>query len=266
MTITETLRGVRLKEPEGDEPVPGMRTETKMSAVRRIVLAAALLVGLAPQARADTESGWQAYLAGDHAAAVAELGPLAEAGEAQAQFYMGTLAAQGAGVPRDYRAALDWYARAAEQGHTGAQFSLGLLYYNGAGAGAVAQDLADAARLMEAAAQGGNAMAQHLLGRMYRRGRGVEPNRALALKWSLSAAQRGVPGAQYEVGVLISGRPHDRAERVAAYAWFLLAERAGHPGARQNLDLLNRKMHQVDIGQAVELADAWTPPQSGAAE
>jgi hypothetical protein len=82
------------------------------------------------------------------------------------------------------------------------------------------------------------------------------------------------------MGVLISSRPRDRAERVAAYAWFLLAERAGHPGARQNLDLLNRKMHQVDIDQAAELADAWTPPadawsppeaarkppQSGAAE
>ena len=69
-----------------------------------------------------------------------------------------------------------------------------------------------------------------------------------------------MPGAQYEMGVLITSRPHDRAERVAAYAWFLLAERAGHPGARQNLDLQNRKMHQVDIDQAVGLADAWTPP------
>ncbi len=36
--------------------------------------------------------------------------------------------------------------------------------------------------------------------------------------------------------------------------------RTGHPGARENLDLLNRKMHQVDIDQAVEIADAWTPP------
>ena len=125
----------------------------------------------------------------------------------------------------------------------------------------MARDLVAAARLMEAAARAGNAMAQHLMGRMYRLGRGVERNRALALKWSLSAAQRGVPGAQYEMGVLISGRPHDRAERVAAYAWFLLAERAGHPGARQNLDLLNRKMHQVDIDQAVEFADAWASPQ-----
>ncbi len=175
---------------------------------------------------------------------------------------MGTLSEHGAGVPRDYRAALDWYARAAAQDHAGAQFALGLLYYNGAGEGAISPDPAKAARLLRAAAGAGNAMAQHLLGRMYRLGRGVGRNRALALKWSLSAAQRGVPGAQYEMGVLISDRPHDRAERVAAYAWFLLAERAGHPGARENLDLLNRRMHRVDVEQAVAIADAWKPPDN----
>jgi hypothetical protein len=85
-----------------------MKTETEIWCLRRIILAAVLLIGFPAQARADAESGWRAYLAGDHAAAVGELGPLAEAGEAQAQFYMGTLAEQGAGVPKDYRRALEW--------------------------------------------------------------------------------------------------------------------------------------------------------------
>ncbi len=98
-----------------------------MWSVRRTLLAAALSIGFPAQAWADAESGWRAYLAGDHAAAAGELGPLAEAGEAQAQFYMGTLAEQGAGVPQDYRRALEWYALAAGQGHAGAQFALGLL-------------------------------------------------------------------------------------------------------------------------------------------
>ncbi len=238
-------------------------TETGRSAVRAMprVVAFFFLIAFAAQARADAERGWQAYLAGDYAAAVGELRPLAEAGEAQAQFYMGTLAEHGAGVPKDYGAALEWYARAAGQGHVGAQFAIGLLYHDGAGQGAVPQDPVAAARWLGAAAEAGNAMAQHLLGRMYRLGRGVARDDALALKWSQTAAQRGVPGAQFEMGVLISSRPHGRAERVAAYAWFLLAERAGHPGARQNLDLLNRKMHQVDIDQARDLADAWASPQ-----
>jgi TPR repeat protein len=96
---------------------------------------------------------------------------------------------------------------------------------------------------------------------MYRLGRGVPKDEALAVKWSLSAAQRGVPGAQFEVGLLITSRKHDRAEAVAAYAWFLLADRAGHPGALSNLDLMRLSMHQVDIDQATKMADAWKPPE-----
>ncbi len=229
--------------------------------MRRRLLIAAFLIGFARPAWADVESGWQAYLAGDHRGAAAELKPLAEAGMAQAQFYMGTLSEHGAGVPKDYRAAVDWYGRAAGQGHPGAQFALGLLYYNGADDGAVPPDPTKAARWLGASAEAGNAMAQHLVGRMYRLGRGVAQDRARALEWSLIAAQRGVPGAQYEMGVLISSRPHDRAERVAAYAWFLLAERAGHPGARQNLDRLAPRMHKVDIEQAAGIAEAWVPAE-----
>ena len=102
-------------------------------------------------------------------------------------------------------------------------------------------------------------MAQHLLGRMYRRGSGVLKDEAQAVKWSLAAARRGVPGAQFEVGILITSRAHDRGEAVAAYAWFLLADRAGHPGARSNLDLLGPRMYQEDIDQATKMADAWKP-------
>jgi TPR repeat protein len=96
---------------------------------------------------------------------------------------------------------------------------------------------------------------------MYRLGRGLPKDEALAVKWSLSAAQRGVPGAQFEVGLLITSREHDRAEAVAAYAWFLLAHRAGHPGALSNLDLMGLSMQQVDIDQAAKMADAGKPPE-----
>ncbi len=224
-------------------------------------LAAAFLLALALPAQADVAAGWAAYLGGDYVTAVTELEPEAEAGDAEAQYYMGTLRQHGAGVPKDYGAALEWYRRAATQGHTGAQFAIGLLYHDGAGGGAIPRDPVQAAGWLKSAAEGGNAMAQHLLGRMYRLGRGVPKDEALAVKWSLSAAQRGVPGAQFEIGLLITSRKHDRAEAVAAFAWFLLADRAGHPGALTNLDLLRLRMPQVDIDQATAMADAWKPPQ-----
>ena len=234
----------------------------KQKALRRWrLLVAAFVLALAPPAHADVAAGWAAYLGGDYVTAVTELEPDAEAGNAEAQFYMGTLRELGAGVPKDYGAALEWYRRAATQGHTGAQFAIGLLYHDGAGGGAIPRDPVQAATWLNSAAEGGNAMAQHLLGRMYRLGRGVSKDAALAVKWSLGAAQRGVPGAQFEVGLLITSRKHDRAEAVAAYAWFLLADRAGHPGALTNLDLLRLRMPQVDIDQATAMADAWQPPE-----
>jgi TPR repeat protein len=221
----------------------------------------ALILCLAPPAWAGVEEGWRAYLRGDHSAAVAELRPLAEAGDAQAQYYMGTLSEHGAGVPTDYRAAAAWYEKAAGQGLAAAQFNLGLLYYHGAGAGTVAQDIDRAAKLLLPAAKAGNAMAQHLVGRMYNEGRGLARDPAEALKWTRRAADRGVPGAQFDLGLSVAGRRHTVSERIAAYAWMLLAARAGHPGARENLESLGRDLTHPDILRATAYADAWRPAE-----
>jgi TPR repeat protein len=65
----------------------------------------------------------------------------AEQGEADAQFNLGLLYANGEGVPQDYAEARTWYLKAAEQGDAKAQFNLGLLYSHGWG---VPQDKAEA--------------------------------------------------------------------------------------------------------------------------
>lgn len=227
----------------------------------RGLLAGAVIFCVAPTAWAGVEEGWRAYLRGDHTAAVAELRPLAEAGDAQAQYYMGALSEHGAGVPADYRAAAAWYEKAAGQGLAAAQFNLGLFYYHGAGAGAVAQDVDRAAKLLLPAAKAGNAMAQHLVGRMYNEGRGLPRDSAEAMKWTRRAADRGIPGAQFALGLSVGGRRHMVSERIAAYAWMLLAARAGHPGARQNLESLGRDLTDPDIVQATAYADAWRPAE-----
>ena len=106
-----------------------------------------LVVSVAAGAQAPTasspaatyETGLNAYLEGDHAAAwFAWLG-LAEAGHAEAQFSMGHLYRAGEGVPRDAAIAADWFSRAAAQGHGHAMLNLALMHEQGAG---VARDLA----------------------------------------------------------------------------------------------------------------------------
>ena len=57
----------------------------------------------------------------------------AQKGEAEAQYYTGTLYEKGAGGPPDYRQAADWYRKAAEQGDGRAAISLGRLHEQGLG-------------------------------------------------------------------------------------------------------------------------------------
>ena len=61
----------------------------------------------------------------------AELVHSAEQGDASAQVALGSMYADGRGVPQDGAAAVAWYCRAAEQGNTSAQVSLGALYSDG---------------------------------------------------------------------------------------------------------------------------------------
>ena len=77
----------------------------------RLILAV-LLSGAGLNANAD----FDAYAKGDYATALHAWQPLAEQGDARAQYNLGVMYAEGEGVPQDYKAAVQWYRRAAEQG------------------------------------------------------------------------------------------------------------------------------------------------------
>ncbi len=67
--------------------------------------------------------------------ALREWRPLAEQGNALAQFNLGLMYMEGKGVPQDDAEAVKWYRKAAEQGVTEAQYNLGLMYDDGRGVG-----------------------------------------------------------------------------------------------------------------------------------
>jgi uncharacterized protein len=75
---------------------------------------------------ADFIAGMDAYNRGDFSTALREWKPLAEQGDAGAQFYLGLSYENGDGVPRDYAKARQWYEKAAAQGEAKAQLYLGL--------------------------------------------------------------------------------------------------------------------------------------------
>ena len=101
--------------------------------MKRLVLTIAILIGLAAPAWAGFAEGVAAYKRGDYETALRELRPLANQGNAEAQFNLGVMYDKGEGVPQDDTEAVKWYRKAAEQGYAEAQYSLGLMYVKGWG-------------------------------------------------------------------------------------------------------------------------------------
>ncbi len=108
----------------------------RLGLFRRACAACALVfLALDTPALADLDTGATAYNKGDYATALHELSPLAENGDAEAQFLLGSMFEGGLGVEQSYAEAIKWYGLAAERGLVRAQYHLGLLYAIGEGVG-----------------------------------------------------------------------------------------------------------------------------------
>jgi|GEM_PF-4982093 len=111
---------------------------------------------------------------------------LAEQGNAEAQYSLGTVYYKGAGVPQDYKEAMKWYLKAAEQGDANAQGHIGLMYEKGTG---VSQNYKEAMKWYLKAAEQGDTNAKSCLGMMYFEGKGVPKDYSHAYMWfSLASA------------------------------------------------------------------------------
>ncbi len=75
----------------------------------------------------------QAFEAGDYITAYNLFRPRAEAGDSEAQNYLGVHYYLGLGVKRDWHQALQWYDKAAKQGDPKAQLNYGLMFHNAYG-------------------------------------------------------------------------------------------------------------------------------------
>jgi TPR repeat protein len=109
--------------------------------MKHLIAAAILILAVAAPARADSDKGDAAYGAGAYATAYGEWQPLAEQGDANAQYGLGLLYATGRGLPQDDDQAFKWFLRSAEQGVAKAEFLVGLMYAQGRG---VTQDEGEA--------------------------------------------------------------------------------------------------------------------------
>lgn len=195
----------------------------------------------------------------------------AEAGNAEAQMYLGRMYANGQGVLKDDAQALIWSRKAADGGNLRALATIGVMYEAGRGGlgkdelealkyyrkaadagdprglarlgnmyalgtGGLTRDEVQAASLYRRAAEGGEYLGMLNLARMYGRGAGGLPKDDVqAGNWLRRAAETGDPAAMTNVGdFYLQGLflPQDAAVAVSLYR---KAAEAGNSGGMNSL-------------------------------
>jgi TPR repeat protein len=103
-------------------------------------------------------------------------------------------------------------------------------------------------------AKSGSAVGQNLLGNFYAGGQGVEKDQAEALLWYRAAADQNIPQAQHNIGRILAFAPKFKDPEEALKWWTRSAEQ-NHPGAQTALGIAL----QEGIGTAQDLvsAAAW---------
>ena len=259
--------------------------------MKALGIALLLVLCLSQPAWCGDIEGIAAYNRGDYATAFKELKPLAEQGNAAAQYFIGQMYANDYGVSQDYEKALYWHEKAAaqddiyaqimladlylrteiqdykkaaywqkklaeQQGFAINQYNLGVMYDKGQG---VPQDYQQAAYWYEKAAEQGSADAQLNLGLMYTKGKGVPQDYKKAIHWLQKAAAQGETAAQYGIGLLYAngqGVPQNYAK---AHMWLNLAAGQGYESAALNRDIVASKMTPKQVAEAQRLAIEWKP-------
>jgi uncharacterized protein len=136
-------------------------------AIAAIVLVSAFA---APVAAGTSEDAVDAHARRDYAKAQRLILPLANDGDAAAQYNLALMYMTGRAVQPDYAAAAIWLRKAAEQGYAFAQSNLGTLYRDGRG---VPEHDTEAVVWFRKAADQGDAVAQFSLGGRYATGQDV---------------------------------------------------------------------------------------------
>lgn len=221
---------------------------------------------------ADLAVGARAYERKDFAKAVSELMPLAQSGDAAAQYYIGSMSFFGQGLPQDYRAGIRWYTAAGEQGHAHAAAMLGLFYNYGPNApwhSEVPTDLVAAVKWLRLAVKGDDPSGESTLVTLYKNGRGVPKDLEEATRLYRLAAEQGDSDSQASLGFMHSSGDGVIKDYVQAHMWLNLC--AAHSSllntfCRDGREALEAMMSPAQIAEAQNLARNWKPRKQNVAE
>lgn len=173
----------------------------------------------------------------DATSAIADLRGRAQQGDVEAEVALAQRYRDGAGVPRNEAAALEWYKAAASQGYPAAQYAIGEEL---ASAPDGLADLVGAYVWLVLAKTGGQAASQSALDAV---GRRLTPSEILDVRLRL--------GQSFEYGIGTAADPE------SADVWYLLGESSGDARGRRHRFVLESHMTRQEIAAARARAADW---------
>lgn len=254
-------------KPEADKEISPIYRNHRGSVFGWGLLFLAILLpvfGITFVSSAKLKKGIEYYDKSEFVAAYETLLPMAEQGNAQAQFFLGKIYRYGLGKPVDAKQAQKWFdlaikndvvdtmKKAARQGEAAAQSNLGVIYYEGIG---VDRDVVKAAEWNRQAAEQGYAIGQSNYAAQLLHGVGAEKNPVNAAYWYERAAQQKYAQAQNALATLYFSGEGVEQDYAKALEWFTLAADGGFTAAKVGLGALHFGGHGVP--QNAELAQQY---------
>ena len=265
--------------------------------VRNVMAGFGMMLLFAAPDWADTAAGMQAFKNKDYGKAFKEWKEAADAGQAEAQFDLGVLYAQGKGVLRDLTTAERWYRKSADQGNAEAEFALGQMYSRGWGVparrGGRSPLVSNGQRAGLRRSRHGLVADRRLRGAtgseagclLVREGRTKGPRRGAvqpgppvchrqrrahdeeqAVRWVRASASQGFPPAQAALGTRYANGLGIQQDTKRAYFWLTLAYLHGEKNVEKVRSAQAAKLSPADVSTTDQTAQNWKPRVIAAAK
>ncbi|WP_181817734.1 tetratricopeptide repeat protein [Psychromonas sp. B3M02] len=183
-------------------------------------------------AQVKFSEGYEAAHSGNYKKAVKIWLPLAEKGDAPAQYTIGWMYESGQGVKKDLKKAVYWYKKSAEQEYEAAQYVLGTLYEKGEG---VEQNSEAALSYYLLAAEQGDPISQFQVGNYYQYGIGTYKNNDKSIFWYEKAAEQSHVNAQIDLGKIYQSGEALEIDYEKAVHWYQAAAAQNNAVAQYQL-------------------------------
>lgn len=222
----------------------------------------------------EREKAYEAYSAGDFAAAREHLEQSAENGDLIATWYLGNMYRLGQGVDVDNAKALARYEKVAaafapdEPNRQVFNIMIDSLvrvadyYRKGDETAAIERNPRRAFDIYKVASTYGHPAAQYALGVMYFDGTGVRRNREQGVRWLTLAARKRFAPAEAMLGDMYWSGDYVHQNRTRGLMWYMLAQESvrpeEHPEIVDRFDVLMAGAEKAERDAAKTMASSWS--------